>query len=310
MNEASDPMEKFENMMKKVFILCFAFGLFFLAGVSDSHGMVIKANKTAQDLPLDPEASIWNSAKPLVIPLASQSIIRPRHYEASVKEIRVRALHNGKEVAFLLEWKDHTKDASFELVHTFSDAVALQFPSEKGGTKPHFAMGDEEAIVNIWNWKAAYAEAADQRVIYAIVDDFLAGPKANNPVSRKGISVQNLQSGGYGALTEMEQKAMPVSGIGQWSSERWKVVLKRSIQSHEKYVAKFAEGELTPFAVAVWDGSRGERGGRKAISTWYYVALETETPIRLYIYPFLAWIGSSGLLLLLILRLRKKRGDA
>lgn len=302
-------MKKFNNIIKKVFIFCFAFGLFPLPGVSDSHAMVIKANKVLQELPLDPEASIWDSAKALEIPLASQVVIRPRHYEASVKEIKVRALHNGKEIAFLLEWKDPTKDASFEMVHTFSDGVALQFPSERGGAKPHFAMGDEEAAVNIWNWKAVYQETPNGRGTYAIVDDFLAGLKANNPVSKMGISVRNLHSEGYGTLTEMEQKNQPVSGIGQWKSDRWKVVLKRSIQSHEKRDVKFAEGKLTPLAIAVWDGSRGERGGRKAVSTWYYVALETDTPKRVYIYPLLALIGSSGLLILIIRHLRKRRGD-
>ncbi|MDI6763447.1 MAG: ethylbenzene dehydrogenase-related protein [Thermodesulfobacteriota bacterium] len=307
MNKANDQMKKFKNITKKISNLCFIFGLFLLMGIPDSHGMVIKANKVAQDLPLDPEASLWDSATPLEIPLASQVVARPRHYEGSVKEIKVKALHNGKEIAFLLEWKDQTKDASYELVHAFSDGVAFQFPSERGGAKPHFAMGHEEAIVNIWSWKAVHTETHDQKVPYAVVDDFLAGLKAENPVSRKGVSIQNLQSGGFGTLTEMEQKAQPVSGAGQWASDRWKVVLKRSIQSHEKKEAKFVEGELTPLAVAVWDGSRGERGSRKTISTWHYVALEGEVSTLVYLYPFFAFLVTGGLMIGLVLFVRKRK---
>jgi hypothetical protein len=300
-------MEKFKNIIKKVLILCFIFGLFLLIGISDSHGMIIKASKVAQDLPLDPAASLWDSAKPLEIPLASQVITKPRQYDASVKEIRVRAIHNGKEIAFLLEWKDQTKDASYEMVHTFSDGVALQFPSEKGGAKPHFAMGHEEAMVNIWIWKALHTEAHDQRVAYAVVDDFLAGLEAENPVSRKGIPVQNLQAGGFGTLTDLGPKAQHVFGEGKWESNTWRVVLKRSVQSRETYEAKFEEGGLVPIAIAVWDGSKEERGARKSVSTWHYLALETETPVSVYIFPIIAFFGTASLLTAIIQHLRRRR---
>ncbi|MBT9167186.1 MAG: Selenate reductase subunit gamma [Syntrophomonadaceae bacterium] len=300
---------KIKNQVYKVSVLFSVFCVLLLPGAAHSREMVIMAKKLTQELPLDPNAAEWATAKAVDVPFASQVITRPRTYEASVKEARVRALHNGKDIAFLLEWTDSTRDAVFEVVHTFSDAAALQFPSERTGTMPHFGMGHEEGIVNIWNWKAVFQfqDGADKKVVYAMVDDFLAGHKAGNPVSLHKTPVENLIAGGFGSLTAMEEKAQNVAGGGKWDAGTWKVLFKRSIKGAEKYEAQFEEGKLTPLAFAVWDGAKGERGARKAVSTWYYVGLEKETPATVYIYPILAFIGTAAVLGGLILYLIRKR---
>ncbi len=276
------------------------------ASVVSAQEMVIMAKKIIKELPLDPNAPEWAEADAVDAPLASQVVTRPRTYEASVKEVRVRALHNGKDIAFLLEWKDSTRDSAFEVVHTFSDAAALQFPSETK-TMPHFGMGHEEGIVNIWNWKAVFQDGADKKVVYAMVDDFLAGHEAGNPVSLHKTPIQNLIAGGFGTLTAMEEKAPNVAGGGKWDGGTWKVVFKRPIKGAEKYEAQFEEGKLTPVTFAVWDGAKGERGARKAFSTWYYVAIATETPIGVYIYPVSAFIITAGSLFGLFTIIRKRR---
>jgi hypothetical protein len=280
----------------------------FFAGVAHTQEIVIVAKKTAQDIPLDVEAGVWAEARAVDIPLGSQVMTRPRNYEASVKDVRVKALHNGKEIAFLLEWKDSTRDSAIEVVHTFSDAVALQFPSEIIGEMPHFGMGHEEDIVNIWDWKAVFQDGMEKRKVYAMVDEFLAGREAGNLMSLPlKTQVQNLIAEGFGSLTAMEEKDQNISGIGKWDGGVWKVVFKRSITGTGKYDARFEEGKLTPVAFAVWDGAKGERGARKAASTWYYVAIETEVPVTVYLYPIIAFIGTAGLLLGIIFYLRKRK---
>lgn len=278
----------------------------FFAGAAYSQDVVIMAKKITEDIPVDTEAAVWNAARAVEVPLASQVMARPREYEASVKGIKVRAIHNSKDIGFLLEWKDETKDLAFEVVHTFSDGAALQFPSKTTGILPHFGMGHDEGIVNIWNWKAVFQENGKERKVYAMVDEFLAGREAGNPLSIQINPVQNLIAGGFGTLTAMEEKEQAVSGIGKWEAGAWKVVFKRAINGIEEYGAQFEEGKLTPVAFAVWDGANMERGARKAVSTWYYAAFETETPATVYIYPAIAFVGAAVFVILLILHIRKR----
>jgi len=279
--------------------------MLFAACPIDAKQMVITARKVAEELPVEPDAPIWAKARAVEIPMASQVMVRPRIYSSSVKEIRVKALHNSRDIAFLLEWKDNTKDASIEMVHTFSDGAALQFPSDPERKKPHFAMGDEDGVVNIWNWKAVFEEGAEKKTVYAMVDDYLSGREAGNIMSiALKTPVQNLIASGFGSLTAMEEKAQHVSGKGKWEAGNWKVIFRRSMKAAEKSEAHFKEGGLTPVAVAVWDGSNGERGARKAVSTWYYAALEMEAPGTVYLYPIVAFLGAGVLVIGLVIYLR------
>ncbi len=296
--------------LKSLSILCPVLCILSLvmADFTLSQEMVIVAKKVAADLPVEPDSFLWKMARTVEIPLASQVLVRPRTYDASVKEVKVKALHNGREIAFSLEWKDPTRDASPEVEHTFSDGVALQFPSERGGRKPHFAMGDEEGIVNIWNWKAILQEGIEKKRVYATVDDFLAGLQAGNPVSfPPKTPVQNLMASGFGSLTNLGEKGQTIFGRGKWEAGIWRVILKRSMKATEKYEAQFEEGALMPIAFAAWDGAKDERGARKAVSTWYYVALETETRATVYVYPLLTFLGTGALVIGLILFLRKRK---
>jgi hypothetical protein len=47
-----------------------------------------------------------------------------------------------------------------------------------------------------------------------------------------------------------------------------------------------------PIAFAAWDGARGERGGEKAVSTWYFLSLEKPIGTIAYVSPALAFLGA------------------
>jgi complex iron-sulfur molybdoenzyme family reductase subunit gamma len=98
-----------------------------------------------------------------------------------------------------------------------------------------------------------------------------------------------------------------VAAEGKRQFDRWAVVFKRHLASEEKFNVNFREGGVTPVAFAVWNGSEGDRGGRKVVSTWYYVGLETEEKKATYAYPVFAFIGAAGIETLIILGLRKRR---
>ena len=287
-----------------VSLLC----VFFFAGYVYSQGLVVMAKKVSGELPVDPGDSLWRTASGLAVPLAPQVMAKPRIYESEIKELNVKALHNSKEIAFLLEWEDLTEDSSID-IDKFSDAVALEFPAHSINGRPHFAMGDRDNLVNIWLWKASWQKTEEQRRLYAMVDDFAGGIEVDNPVSvKRRYPVENLIANGFGSATDLKKSPdQDIIAKGIRDGKRWLVVFKRSLSSQEKSEVSFKEGAVTPVAFAVWNGSEGHAGGRKVVSTWYYVGLETEERIGTYIYPVIAFIMSAAIMTGIIFIIRKKR---
>ncbi len=302
--------------------------LFVVTDMAHAQGLIVMGKKVSGELSFDPSSSIWKSASPLEVPVAPQVMAKPRIYDSSVKTISVRVLHNSKDIAFLIEWQDKSSDTILDL-DKFPDAVALEFPASVAKGKPHFGMGDNENPVNIWYWKSIWqipegqtvpSEVAARDKEYAphfrtdekthvFVDDFLTGVLAGNPVSIRGrSSVENITAQGFGSATDNERENNPnLNGFGKWQSGRWAVVFKRTLNSQNEYDVSFREGGVTPVAFAVWNGSEMQAGARKAISTWYYVGLETEEKKTTYFYPVIAFIVAAGIEAGIILGIRKRR---
>src|SRR3990167_5709553 len=57
----------------------------------------------------DPRAPYWKDIEAVRVPMQPQIVVTPRHAEIAVKELKVRAAHNGHRLAFLIEWTDQTK---------------------------------------------------------------------------------------------------------------------------------------------------------------------------------------------------------
>lgn len=289
------------------FILCPIF-----SDYASSQGLIVMAKKVSGELPSDPKDGIWGRAMAINVPLVPQVMAKPRIYESKIKELKVRALHNAKDIAFLVEWDDSTEDSSVD-IDKFSDAVALEFPSQTSKEKPHFAMGDKENTVNIWFWKAAWqkpSEPSEEGRLYVMVDDFAGGLQVGNPVSKARTNpVENIIAQGFGSATDMEKADnQDVIGKGVRDGNKWAVLFKRPLSSSEKFGVLFKEGGVTPVAFAVWDGSEGDRGGRKVVSTWYYVGIETEERKTTYIYPVIAFVVTAAILVGIIFLIRKRRG--
>jgi hypothetical protein len=266
------------------------------------------AKKVSGEIPLDPAAGVWTGASSIDVRLAPQAMAMPRIYESAVKELSVRAVHNTREIAFRLEWNDRTDDSVIDL-DKFSDAAALQFPSSGAVAKPHFAMGDKENTVNIWLWKAAWQKPAPAEKVYATVDDFAPGVQAGNPLSKQRTSpVENIIARGFGSVTDREKaEALTVAGSGAWRSDGWAIVFKRALSTDDADAVRFTEGGVTPVSFAVWNGSEKERGGRKVVSTWYYIGLETEERKTTYFYPLAGFIAALGIEAGIIFGIRKRR---
>lgn len=268
--------------------------------VASSQGTTLSVAYVDGELPTaDPGSPLWRQASSIEVPLSAQNVTRPILPQASVRSLSARALHNGSQVAFLLEWADETENAETIRVQDFTDSVAVQFPLAEG--QPFFCMGQQGGNVNIWHWKAdwqagiAARQAMDGPYPDMMVDyypfaegeapaledytdasyapafavgNLMAGPHES--------PVEDLIAGGFATLTAYPAEAQTVQGHGVWSDGRWRVVFSRSLTAREVDQVSFAPGTVYSVAFAVWDGANSERNGKKSTSQWVSLQFERE----------------------------------
>ena len=272
----------------------------FISAISSASagdtGTVLIAGSTRGELPTTPDDARWEAITPLTVPLAGQVTVRPRSVNPSVSYIYLKAIYNSKEIAFLLEWNDRTKNVKHneadvvqesdmedtyvkpnlggKVARELRDAVAVKFPVKipDGPEKPHFIMGDSLKPINMLLWKADWQEDTARR---SPVEELNAKGFNKPPVSQDNTS-------------------QTTEGFSSWSDGRWKVVVKRSLVTNDKNDVQFEQGKLIPIAFNVWDGSNGEVGLKMALSSWYYVLLSVPSGIYAYISCFFSILVAVG----------------
>ena len=137
-------------------ILLGAFGI----PIVSSQGMFIRSYFISGDLPTAPEDPAWEKVPPMTLPLSGQVITRPVWPEPAARALTVRSIHNGTDIAFLLEWQDNTKNDRLT-PGTFRDGVAIGLPL--GDAPAFFCMGQLDHYINIWHWKADWQSDIDRR---------------------------------------------------------------------------------------------------------------------------------------------------
>ena len=251
--------------------------------VPPPNGLVTAARATGA-LPADPFAAAWKQVAAVDIPLA---VLWQR--SETVSAVRLRALYNQEEIAFLLEWRDARPDTASSKTEEFRDAVALQFALPSKQPLTFVGMGHRQGPANIWHWKsdwqAQLAQAAplypnQHSDFYPFETGFLTGRDAGNPFSAasRATPVENLAAIGFGTLEP--QREQVIQGQGLWSDGRWHVVLRRALKAAGKNDVAFAPGATVPFALACWDGEHGDRDGQKMVSTWYRLRLASGPATR------------------------------
>lgn len=223
----------------------------------------------------DPNAAAWNSAPQATFPMSPQVHWQNRIQEATVKDLKVRALHDGNQVAVLLEYADPTEDPD--------DAAALEFMV--GDKKAHFAHGQpmlqvEGGPVNIWYWKNK---------------------------DKKGVDMNAM---GFGTLKV--QSHQEVNATGVYANGTWKVVFSRPLATeHADEDTQIVPGNFINVAFAAWDGRKDasgdlvEKGSQKAVSSWWYFRAEPPPDYSPYLYAALAVGLAVGFQFVLIRKLKK-----
>jgi len=206
----------------------------------------------AAPLPEEAAASAWDAVPPTEVLAAPQRTIRLHDRRANAalegqgtRRLLVRAATDGRDLAVAVDWPDAAEDrASPDETDRYGDAAALELPLRFGAglRLPYVGMGDEELPVALHLVRAAARGAA----------------------SREGVAA------GYGSFTSGDVGRARASMRYDAGARSWRAVFVRPLAGGGLDLRR----GLVPFAVAVWDGARGERGGNKATSGWRFLRFE------------------------------------
>ncbi len=265
-----------------VFLLAAYLSAPFLAPVSASTppeeggatGLMVFSKMIEGEVPGDdPNAAAWNDAPSATFAMSAQVHWEPRASIVTVKEIEVRSLQNGTDLAVLLIYKDPKENPN--------DAAALEFMV--GDQKAHFAHGQPMnqvtgGPVDIWYWKAE---------------------------ENKGT---NMWAKGFKTLRAQENQ--DVKATGAWSNGEWRVVFSRALETGDAEDRQFPTGEFTNIAFAVWDGANRETGAMKAVTSWWFFRPEPPKDPKILLYTIGAVVLVGLIELIMVRRLRKEGKSA
>lgn len=264
-------------------ILVLAFGMLIYLGIRHSRGIPVKVEKIERavievpfidkdiDLSGGIASQIWETIAPKDVKLMYQVTALPwPKLKGIISPVSLKAFHNGENIYFYFRWEDDTEDRILEMSQ-FSDACAIMFPKDEKAQPASIMMGFL-GKVNIWQWKANQDREywqSETRQTKAYVDFYYPFEEEELfPVSNSVFksAVNDLLAIRVGTVTPKE--GQNVSGRGLWKDGAWQVVFKRALKQVDlEEDAGFNPGRRLS-ALAVWNGSKGDRGGRKSISDW------------------------------------------
>lgn len=257
------------GFLSGVIITASVLGAFGIPLVS-SEGMTIRSYLVQGDLPNAADDAAWKKVSPMTIPLSGQVITRPVWPEPTVRALTVRSVHNGTEIAFLLEWQDNTKNDRLT-PGTFRDGVAIGLPL--GDAPAFFCMGQLDHYINIWHWKADWQSDIDRRAARAS-EKKEGGVRTFEVIPRRVSSVEDLIGGGFSTLTTKERQGR-VQGQAVWRDGVWHVVMRRPLMGEEQEnEATLVPGRIQTVSFAVWNGENKERNGQKAVAPWFQLSID------------------------------------
>lgn len=224
---------------------------------------ILEVSPTSGDIPMDPEDPFWTgqgAPKTTPVELGPQLITNPQWPNPSIHGIKLSVIRNSAEIAFRLEWNDDSVNDDFDYGVEYTDQIAVMFPLDPKPEFPPIFMGDEDHVVNIWQWKAAWEKELKRSRKNS---DGGTGADSQAGGSRRS-SVQDLNAAGFSTLTNQDHQ--DALGRGLWKNKTWKVVIKRSLLNKDENDVQFKNS--LPMAVAVWNGGNRETNGQKGISSW------------------------------------------
>ncbi len=246
------------------------------------------------DIPLDPANTTWASAPMTTVALQPQNQAVPMIEKATITQVRVQALTNGRQIGWRVSWPDPAPNRLVD-AGRFCDACAVQFPLKANAA---YTMGAAGFPVQILHWKALWQQDLDVHFqdvedlypnywtdLYWFANgkfpfrvpesferpesrDWFVAYKAGNPMANidRVASAEELTAEGFGSLTHQEHSV--TVGRGSWQGGEWTVVFLRPMETVDPDDFQFAPGTRDTVGFAVWDGAADNVGARKQHSQW------------------------------------------
>lgn len=250
----------------------------------------IVAVKVGVDLSKVPvAASVFANASETLVTLMAQPMVVPRPKTTTTDKVFVKAVHDGKWIAFSLRWAD-TEMSEAGPLGKFSDACAIQFPVKSNDEPPPITMGAKDNPVHIFHWRLQYQIDKTKGVrdikdiypnmnvdIYPMefpdmgnIEKFDAGKRevysygkaAGNPQSYVKKGVDEIVAEGYGTSSVMESVEAEADGV--WAKGEWTTVITRPLKSRDGSALEVGKGSFASFAI--WQGGQDEVGSRKSVT--------------------------------------------
>ena len=227
---------------------------------SISHDMktdvVLKSRLVDGNLPEGPEDVAWGTIEAVELPLAGQIVASPRFWTPSANSVRIKSFYNKENIAFLVEWDDRTN----EQAETYSDAVAIQFPTKipEAQKKPYFAMGDSSNGVELLHWKAfdesiltaqgaddietetdggedlEEEEAGDEEAAAETEQEEAVVEEVAKEEFKGFYKIKEMNAKGFRRLSVQPDNSQNSLCKGHWKNGKWQVMITRPIFTADK----------------------------------------------------------------------------
>jgi DMSO reductase family type II enzyme heme b subunit len=242
----------------------------------------------AKEITLDANAPVWDAVPLHASKMILQDLVDPRLLEPSTPEVQVKAITDGNEIAFRLEWTDETQN-DLPGPKRFNDGCAVQLPAKVDPNVPAPQMGEAGKTVEISFWRADWQAIVEGRAdninsLYpnASVDHYPseAEPLKNDPKAQKEAALRYAPARALGnrragprdqpvedLIAEGPSTLSPApnaisKGKGVRTAKGWAVVISRPMP------VGFSASTPSQIAFAVWEGSHVEVGARKMRTGW------------------------------------------
>jgi len=223
--------------------------------------------------------------------LYPQTTIGNNDKEATAKMLGLKALavhagaaFNDKEMMVVVKWKDATNSKqSLKSTKAFGDGVAIQFPTAclDADKLPYIGMGSDGRAVSVLlqkNTDGVYptsenADITTQQVrqnLNLFGDDLKKKEAASKALANAKYN-KVFVAEGFRSMTEVKD-AKGYEMSMNYKGGEWTAVFKKPL--NDEYSKSC---DVTPMAIAIWDGAKDGRNGNKWLSSWTPIKMK-DTP--------------------------------
>ena len=253
----------------------------FIANIAIASNIISVVKIPGNVLGIKAKSRAWMSTNfkkfstfPMVSIKTNDAIANKLNYQNGTKEVSIKAIYDGKNIAFLLKWKDSTKSV-IERTSTddFNDAFGVELQT-KTDTVPYVDFGDlnNEIIFYMKNANENSVDIKENRDIlsqfdYQNLNVFIKNSDEDLlPYIKEKVFLYH----GFNNATRLDIKLSSITMDMIYKDEYWygslskKLVDKNSNLSSGAFLVSFS----------LYDGKMKQRGRLRNLTPWLLVRLE------------------------------------